>query len=335
MGYFGGYISKAQPVGMYELKRSMSNLQFLEDKLSQRKNLNAGHQMSHMVNSMFTTLETKGILRTAPEEFMLAAEYNPNDVLNAEFIRTCEHKDFFGAAFLKRVEEVVSGHGMFSEEIFLPLPKNQAVFAGRDEVSLYGFRPRHPDCWYLSPHEFTQDFVIHRLRRPEKGVYDLTRWIVDPEPLPANKQCTPGVHFMLNVKALKKYSVVLPLPPCEDVLPEYSFRYEALRHTFVLVRRSIRVIPALSRSPLPNWRSTKEQRAKILSVYLRPWTFSENFAKDDEHVVHVTSFGIGSDAVSQEWKAYVHKVMPHALRGITNFMGACTADHREIGRAHV
>ena len=47
-------------------------------------------------------------------------------------------------------------------------------------------------------------FYIHRLRRPEKGENDLTLWVRDPEPVASNKQCQPGVHFVLNERALKK-----------------------------------------------------------------------------------------------------------------------------------
>ena len=43
---------------------------------------------------MFTTLESKGIVRTTPQEFQLSADYNEKDNLSAEFIRTCKHADF-------------------------------------------------------------------------------------------------------------------------------------------------------------------------------------------------------------------------------------------------
>ncbi len=66
-GYFGGYISKKQKMGQYELKKSVGALPLLQEKLTERKLTSASHQLSHVVNRMFTTLESKGILRTATE----------------------------------------------------------------------------------------------------------------------------------------------------------------------------------------------------------------------------------------------------------------------------
>ena len=72
-GYFGGYISKKQKLGQYECKKSISALPLLKAKFLDRKVTHASHQLSHVVNRMFTKLESKGILRMATEEFMLAA----------------------------------------------------------------------------------------------------------------------------------------------------------------------------------------------------------------------------------------------------------------------
>ena len=72
----------------------------------QDRQLRASHQLAHVVNRMFTVLETKGILRTATEEFMLAAKYHAQDPLSAECIRTCRHQDFPGNKFLERVESI-------------------------------------------------------------------------------------------------------------------------------------------------------------------------------------------------------------------------------------
>ena len=57
-------------------------------------------QQAHVVNRMFTTLETKGILRTAPEEFMLTSLYKANDALAAAFFLTCRHEFFIGTQYL-------------------------------------------------------------------------------------------------------------------------------------------------------------------------------------------------------------------------------------------
>ena len=105
-GYFGGYISKQQKLGQYELKKSVGALPLLQTKLMARKLTAASHQLSHVVNRMFTTLESKGILRTGTEEFALAAESHSTDKLAAEFIRTFREEAFHGKLFLERVEAV-------------------------------------------------------------------------------------------------------------------------------------------------------------------------------------------------------------------------------------
>ena len=46
------------------------------------------HQLAHIMNTMITTLETKGSMRVTPQEFQLSADYNKKNNLSAEFIRT-------------------------------------------------------------------------------------------------------------------------------------------------------------------------------------------------------------------------------------------------------
>ena len=106
IGYFGGYISKKQKLGRFELKHSIAAQPFLHKKLMQKGKLSAGNQLAHVCNRMFTNLEGKGILRSGVEEYMLASQYSPFDQLSAEFIRTFRHEFFFGKFYLDRYEEV-------------------------------------------------------------------------------------------------------------------------------------------------------------------------------------------------------------------------------------
>ena len=64
-GYFGGYISKKQKIGQFEIKKSVSTLPLMREKLENRNLKSASAQLAHVVNRMFTTLEGKGILRVA------------------------------------------------------------------------------------------------------------------------------------------------------------------------------------------------------------------------------------------------------------------------------
>ena len=105
-GYLGGYISKRQKTGRFELNNSIKSLPFFQSKLDEKKLKSAGAQLGHVVNKMFTTLEGKGILRTATEEFLLASEYRPDDELAQEFTRTFRHTFFFGRRYVERYESL-------------------------------------------------------------------------------------------------------------------------------------------------------------------------------------------------------------------------------------
>ena len=83
------WIHKQTPKGgPIRIEKSVGSLPLLKQKLEKRGVRSASAQLAHVCNKMFTTLESKGILRTAPEEFMLASQYRPDDELFAEFIRT-------------------------------------------------------------------------------------------------------------------------------------------------------------------------------------------------------------------------------------------------------
>ena len=153
-GYFGGYISKKQKIGQFEIKKSVSTLPLLQQKLEDRQLKTASAQLAHIVNRMFTTLEGKGILRACTEEFLLSSRYKPHDPLAAEFIRTFRHQNFPGKFFLDRYEALAAGkHEM---DVRVLLPKQAAGKGIVDMVSLYGFRPRDSPCFFLSPWEFVQ-----------------------------------------------------------------------------------------------------------------------------------------------------------------------------------
>ena len=193
-GYFGGYISKKQKIGQFELKKSVSTLPLFQEKLEQRDLKSASAQLAHVVNRMFTTLESKGILRVASEEFLLASRYKPHDSLAAEFIRTFRHQNFPGKFFLDRFEAL--SQGKKEMDVRVVLPKNAAGKGVVDVVSLYGFRPKLVDLFYLSPWEFVQWVQPVRLRPPGADYY-LTKWT----PAGKNKQGSgeamePGVDFV-------------------------------------------------------------------------------------------------------------------------------------------
>eukprot|EP00973_Karenia_brevis_P025302 3490483-Karenia_brevis.AAC.1 len=54
--------------------------------------------------------------------------------------------------------------------------------------------------------------------------------------------------------------------------------YETFGHSWILIRRQRPVVPCPERCPLPHRRMSANVRAKLLSIYLRPWTLSRKLS---------------------------------------------------------
>ena len=136
-------------MGQFELRSSVKALPLIAEKLRQRNFKRGSAQLAHVVNRMFTTLESKGILRTAPEEFMLTSLHKPHDPLAAEFFRTCRHEFFFGKQYLALYDALMDNEPLLESSV--KLPSRVARKTATDAQSLYGFRPSHPETFYMSP----------------------------------------------------------------------------------------------------------------------------------------------------------------------------------------
>ena len=151
-------------MGNFEIKASARALPLLLEKIRSRNYKSSSAQLAQLTNRMFTTLESKGILRTAPEEFMLAASHKPHDPLAAEFVRTFRHEHFYGRQLLARYEHVRDN--VAQQQVSVLLPKSRAGRESTDLASLYGFRPAHPNVFFLSAWEFCQWFKAISLQPP-------------------------------------------------------------------------------------------------------------------------------------------------------------------------
>ena len=235
-GYFGGYISKKQKMGKFELRKSIGALPLLEEKLKKRDLKTGSGQLAHVCNRMFTALESKGILRSAPEEFMLSERYRPGDELAAEFIRTFRHQFFHGAAYLARYDSLKKKDETF--EVRQMLPKAGRSVNVADEVLLYGLRPLDPRLQFLSPWQFVQHWKVHKLR-PPSVLYTLTCWVKKPE-AGSSQVLVAGEHYMLNEDRLKEewehWIVFLERVDIKDVALRHNSKQ--LRHSVILVART-------------------------------------------------------------------------------------------------
>ena len=343
-GYFGGYISKKQKIGQFELKQSAAAMPFLQDKLATRK-FGAASQLALICNRLFVNLEGKGILRTGVEEFMLAAEYAPHDELAAEFIRTFQQTFFFGKAYLDRVDQLMRGETI---QIDKCIPKKGETAEIVDPVSLYGLRPMDVSCFYLSPWEFVQWWRPIRLAKPSDE-YRFTCW-KDGHDV---ERAEPGVDYEVDTSyCVHPYILVFPNRACG------GSKYKRFRSNWILLRRIHPVVPCPENTPLPGKKMKLEDRSKIFSVYLRPWTLVPDEA--DMHVPLLTDLkmtreqwmaadtchgtcdeiekhGLGGSeegmpTFRSAWRDYQSRIPPTSLPQIQNFMLAVVAEGRNPAR---
>ena len=160
-------------------------------------------------------MESKGILRTAPEEFLLASQYRPHDELFAEFVRTFRHTFFYGIHYINRFDALAKEEKSVATSVVLP--KIASSPHAVDQVSLYGFRGMDPRVYYLSPWGFIQWWYPHRLRAPSK-TYSSTKWM----PGSANKEekPTPGIDFVLNEKKLAERNDIIVFLNRDDIFTD-------------------------------------------------------------------------------------------------------------------
>ena len=172
-GYFGGYTSKRQPVGKFELKKSIETLPLFGHKLEARAHSSASSHLALVCNRAFSALEGRGILRTGIEEVLLASQYNPQDPLAAEFIRTCRHQFFFGHSFLKRLERLQTAPADVQDLGWehRPLPRSSLAANRHEQSLLYGLRPCTDALHVLSPWEFSSTGSACLCIRPRRTTF--------------------------------------------------------------------------------------------------------------------------------------------------------------------
>ena len=106
------------------------------------------------------------------------------------------------------------------------------------------------------PEDGTEDTAQQRARAPclscwkmdESGQPDRTQWQVNPE----------AVLFYASRGTLLFY-------------PEGAGGSVELRNTFFMQRRTRPIVPAPSSCPMPEKERTSEGKARLYSIYLRPW----------------------------------------------------------------
>ena len=225
----------------------------MAQKLKQRQLKRGSAQLAHVVNRMFTTLESKGILRTAPEEFMLTSLYKAHDPLAAEFFRTCRHEFFFGKQYLKLYDALRTDEP--SRESRVTLSSKTCRRTATDAESVYGFRPNHPDTFYVSPWEFVQWFEGIRLKAPSAS-YPYSKWTLAGKMKQAgagSEEMVAGEDYEFDFAKIESMVGVYAFPDSKvafDGAAQGS--YDTFRSNWILMRRLRPKVPCTENTPLPN-----------------------------------------------------------------------------------
>ena len=99
-------------------------------------------QLAQITNRMFSDLEAKGVLLSAPEDFNLAAHANDTDELHAEFIRTFRSVSFCGHQFVNRYDQTLRHEAVAVKKVILPRATrkiDQRISAGIFAADIYGY----------------------------------------------------------------------------------------------------------------------------------------------------------------------------------------------------
>ena len=168
---------------------------------------------------------------------------------------------------------------------------------------LYGFRGQDPAVFLLSPWEF------------------LRLW-----------ECVPYNEFgTVPIEEQGRY-LIFPLLEGDMQLREHWY-----------MRRRIRpMVPAPSSTPMPDKQADADEKAKLYSLYLRPWVLDKRWATREvpfiadldvlqqaapprTRVRQKTSPTVVTRSFSEAWRWYIrgHVVSQHAVRMIVQFMAAC------------
>ena len=192
---------------------------------------------------------------------------------------------------------------------------------------------------YFLPRKYTSWYKVVKLL-PPSSANTLAKWTDEGlQKIAAGLrgECKPIVDYEFDdAQVQQKFGYYRFLPVSEVCHRENSAAYVKFQSLWCLQKRLHPMVPCPENTPLPNRRMAKESRAKILSVYLRPWTLAKALATDDVPYITDLAVCVQSDAAQEPstrsaragWRSYLRNVLPHAQRGIRSFMLTCLAEGR-------
>ena len=176
---------------------------------------------------------------------MLSSLYKAHDPLAAEFFRTCRHEFFYGKQFLLLYEALKAGEPSREGRVTLS-SKNRRPTA-TDAQSLYGFRPRHEDTFFVSPWEFVQWFWALRLKCPSAS-YPYSKWTstgrMKRSEMSTGPNMVAGEDYEFDFAKIRSMAGVYAFPNGKDVFDEaVPDKYKLFRLNWILRWRTRPMVP--------------------------------------------------------------------------------------------
>ena len=223
-------------------------------------------------------LEAKGILRTVVETTNLAIHVNKMDILAAECIRTFPTVTFPANLLLKR-EEIETGK-VRGASVVAALHAAGSAFTRRAYIEapfdlMYGFRGVQRDLALLSPFEMIMQYSMEEVKPPNSTETNPNAILTDKGLLYKEQCLKAGRHP--QYEASVHYEVQpsgnrISLPGIDAL--------RILRHRWFWERRPRPHVPVWSFSKIPRSNIAPEENARLLSVYMRPWTLNSDNATE-------------------------------------------------------
>ena len=267
-GYWGGYTAKMQHIGQRELQQLREALQ---RKVEGEKSEGEAKDFHNYSRRLVKDLEMKGVIRTAVEGINLSLHAKHPDVLMGECIRTFPSVNFPAMALLLREEvETLKRSGASVIAAFHHGRSHKGrMYQDAPFDLMYGFRGGDEAVDLLTPYEMLLHYKMEPIFAPTNAQAAVhATWTAEgkayrQECADAKTQPEPeaGVHY---VAAPSEGRILLPDIGC----------LHNLRHRWCWEARPRPHLPTWSFAKVPRPQLSPEENARLLCLYLRPWTLN-------------------------------------------------------------
>ena len=275
-GYFGGYSAKMQDIGKRELLGLEQGV-VRKAAVSTEKSEHAMYM--DYARRLVRDLEGKGIVRTAVETTNLAVHSAEHDILSAECIRTFPSVSFPATLLLRREEvetEKVPGHSIITALASGGGKRRKRAYQEPPFDLMYGFRGTGAGQELYSPYEMIREWTMEKVLPPTS------------DSAPCRSRFTAaGLRHREECKAAKQAPEYEAGEHYECIaadgrilIPDLPELHN-LRHRWVWERRPRPHVPVWSFAKVPKTNISPEENARMLCVYMRPWTLHAKYVSTD------------------------------------------------------